>query len=271
MRPPVRIDDPDDPRLGAYLGIRTPAVLAQRGLFVAESRHVVRKLLASRRFPVRSLWATARAIDSLQPEIEAHDGDFEVFTSPRALFSEVAGYSVHHGCLAIASRGEARDAMSLAARTGLLVCSERLANPDNLGGIFRNAQAFGAGAVWLAPGGADPYYRKVLRVSTGASLVVPFATAADWPTDLEKLQAEGFTVLAAVADEADAIEVDRFVRERGRPSRVCLVFGAEDEGLSAASRRIADARITIPTAPGFDSLNVATASGILLHHFASLP
>ena len=66
------------------------------------------------------------------------------------------------------------------------------------------------------------------------------------------------------------MEVDDYVRDRARPKRVCLLLGSEEHGLSAAALESADACITIPTAAGFDSLNVATASGILLQRFAAL-
>ena len=262
------IGDPEDPRLADYLGIRTPASLAERALFVAESRHVVRRLLAGRRFRIRSLWGTPNSIEALGREIEANRGDFEIYTSPRELFSEVAGYSVHHGCLAVAERGAAPDPLAIARGGRLLLALERLANPDNVGGVFRNAQAFGADGVWFAPGGADPFYRKVLRVSTGAALVVPFAHASDWPGALEKLRGDGYTVIAAVAGGPDVVDVREFGRDRERPERVCLLFGAEDEGLSAEARAASDLCVTIPMATGFDSLNVATASGILLHRFS---
>ena len=52
---------------------------------------------------------------------------------------------------------------------------EEVANPDNVGGVFRNAWAFGAGAVLLTPGTADPLYRKSVRVSMAGTLTVPFA------------------------------------------------------------------------------------------------
>ena len=264
----VAIGDSGDPRLGDYLGIRLPASLAERGLFVAESRHVVRRLLEGGRFRIRSLWATPRSVAALRPEIEAYPAPFEIYTSSRELFSEVAGYSVHHGCLAIADRGSPADPIEIARGGRLLLGLERLANPDNVGGVFRNAQAFGADGIWFAPGGADPFYRKVLRVSTGAALAVPFAHAADWPTDLGRLRAEGYTILAAVSGGSDAIDVRDYGRDRDRPERVCLLFGAEDEGLSPAARAASDACVTVRMASGFDSLNVATASGILLHHFS---
>jgi tRNA G18 (ribose-2'-O)-methylase SpoU len=55
------------------------------------------------------------------------------------------------------------------------------------------------------------------------------------------------------------------------PERVLLLFGSEGSGLTPAARAAADGEITVPTAADVDSLNVATASGIVLHHFSRIP
>jgi tRNA G18 (ribose-2'-O)-methylase SpoU len=259
----------DDPRIADYRAVREADLLAQRGLFVAESRLVVERLLASRRFAVRSLLVNEAALAALAPALASHPGAPEVFVAPRELISSLAGYPVHQGCLALAERGAvvAPEALAAGARAGLLVALEQLADPDNVGGAFRNALAFGADGVLLAPGGADPLYRKSIRVSTGATLQLPFARCTSWPRELEKLRASGWTVLAAVA-QPDALDVRAFGATRPMPERVCLVVGSEGSGLSAAARAAADACVTIRMRAGFDSLNVATATGILLHHFS---
>jgi tRNA G18 (ribose-2'-O)-methylase SpoU len=266
---PRAIDRLDDPRIAEYRAVREAELLARRGLFVAESRIVVERLLASRRFAVRSLLVSEAALAALAPALAAHPGAPELFVAPRELISSVAGYRVHQGCLALAERGAeiSSEALVASARAGLLVALEQLGDPDNVGGVFRNARAFGADGVLLAPGGADPLYRKAIRVSTGATLQLPFARCAGWPRELEKLRAAGWTVLAAVT-EPGARDVRELGEALARRERVCLVLGCEGDGLSAAARAAADARVTIRMRAGFDSLNVATASGILLHHFS---
>ena len=68
--------------------------------------------------------------------------------------------------------------------------------PDNVGGVFRNAAAFGADAVLLSPTCCDPLYRKAIRTSMGATLRVPFARMPDWPGTLDRLRRARFTVVA---------------------------------------------------------------------------
>ena len=134
---------------------------------------------------------------------------------------------------------------------------------DNLGGIFRNAVAFGADAVLLDPSCCDPLYRKTIRVSVGASLICPFARAN---SDTALMQAIKATSLKPVAlslrGEAD------IGRMAAAQSGIALLIGSEGHGLPDAVLTGSEG-FRIPMAPGFDSLNAATATGIALHIAAS--
>jgi tRNA G18 (ribose-2'-O)-methylase SpoU len=266
-----RIAELADPRVAPYRELREGKLLEERGLFVAESRHVVRRVLVGGRFRVRSLLLSEPARAELGGALAAVADPPRVLLAPHALLCEIAGYPVHQGCLALVERGEPLAVEELARRAaaggGLVVAIERLGDPANVGSVFRNALAFGADAVLLAPGGADPLFRKAVRVSMAATLAVPFARAALWPGELDKLRAEGFVVLACVA-QPDATPLAEFGGSLPLPPRVVLLFGTEGAGLDPATRRAADAALTVPTAAGIDSLNVATASGIVLHHFS---
>jgi tRNA G18 (ribose-2'-O)-methylase SpoU len=233
-------------------------------VFIAETRLVVRRLLTAGRFRVRSVLGTEAALADLA-DVLAPAG--EVLVAPDAVIQGVVGFNFHRGCLAVAERGpEVAPATLHGGR--LLVVLEGMANPDNVGGVFRNAMAFGADGVILSPGCADPLYRKALRVSMGATVTVPFARAAEWPAALHGLRAAGFQVVA-LAPRPGGVDIAEFGARRALPERVALVLGAEGDGLSAAARAAADVEVAIPMAAGVDSLNAATASGIALHRFAS--
>ena len=73
--------------------------------------------------------------------------------------------------------------------------------------------------------------------------------------------------MVALAADRDATPFDALAAGPDLAGLVLLV-GNEGEGLSGAARAVADERVTIPMAPGIDSLNAATASGIALHHVA---
>ena len=137
-----------------------------------------------------------------------------------------------------------------------------IGNHDNMGGLFRNAAAFGCHAVLLGARACDPLYRKAIRVSVGAALTIPFARLdadADLPDLLER---HGFEALALSPAGATPL------REALRPPRAALIVGAEGPGLPAAL--LSRCRtVAIPMRRGFDSLNVATAAAVALHHLAS--
>ena len=81
---------------------------------------------------------------------------------------------------------------------------------------------------------------------------------------IARLQAEGYEVVALTpSPSADDV---RTLAPPGE--RWALLVGAEGPGLSAAALAAADRRVRITMAPGVDSLNVATAAAIALHHLA---
>lgn len=265
----IAVDDAGDPRLSDYRGVAEPARLRREGRFVAEGRQVVRVLLAASRFRVRSLLVNRAALDALGDQL-ARLPDLDVYLAPREIFTALTGYDLNRGCLAIAERPAAAgldDWLQGAPAARLLVAAEGMANPDNLGGLFRNAFAFGADALLVGPSCADPLYRKTIRVSMGAALSVPFLAAVPWPDCLRSLAARGFTV-AALATGAGTVSIEDLARRP--PDRLVLVAGSEGAGLTSAARAAATLSIRIPMAPGVDSLNVATATGIALHRLAAV-
>jgi tRNA G18 (ribose-2'-O)-methylase SpoU len=176
------------------------------------------------------------------------------------------GMEFHHGCLAAGERGPepSADAVLAETRSPRLMVLEGLGDSSNVGALFRNALAFGVGAVFLAPGTADPLYRKAIRVSSGATVAMPFARLKDWPNDLERLRAAGYTVLALTPRE-DAMDIAELGAGRPLPARLALLLGTEGRGLSADALAAADLQVRIPMAPEMDSLNVAAAGAVALH------
>jgi tRNA G18 (ribose-2'-O)-methylase SpoU len=255
------VDALDDPRLDDYRDIGDAALRARSDAFAVESREVVRRLLRERRFRLRSVLLTEVALPSLADLL---DDTTKVLVAANDLIRHVVGFNFHRGCMGIAERGTPLaldDVLAREPRT-LVVC-ERLSNPDNVGGIFRNAMAFGADAVVLSPGCADPLARKVVRVSIGGSVSLPFVEAREWPGALDELRAAGFTVVALTTrDGVDVATVSR-------PPRLALLVGSEGDGLTDAARERADRQASIAIAAGVDSLNVAVACGVALHRLTA--
>lgn len=263
----VPVDDPADERLADYVGLTDPELRRRRerpggdgGFFIAEGDVVIRRLVASS-YRVRSFLLTPGRLAALDAELGPVA--VPVYVASQPVMDAVAGFHLHRGALASADRGTGPGLAELTAGADLLVAAEGVNDHENLGALFRNAAAFGASGVLLDPTTADPLYRRAVRVSAGHVLRVPFARATVWPAALGDLRALGFEVLALTpAGDADDL---RLVERRHRQ---VLLVGAEGPGLSAAALAAAGRRVRVAMASGVDSLNVATAAAIALHHLS---
>ncbi|MDI4666624.1 RNA methyltransferase [Xanthobacter autotrophicus] len=260
----------DDPRIAAFRDVRERDLVGRQGAFMAEGE-VVLRLLAARLGATDGHRLCALLLSQAQAArladvIEALPPDIPVYVAGQKVMDQVVGFPIHRGILALGAARPLPEPSALLDSLGeraLVVAALGLTNHDNMGGIFRNAAAFGADAVLIDAASCDPLYRKAIRVSVGASLVVPFARVADGASAVELLKARGFEVVAL--SPAGREPLSRLVR----PPRVAALFGTEGPGLPgevmAMTRTVA-----IPMASGFDSLNVATTSGIVLHHLAGV-
>jgi tRNA G18 (ribose-2'-O)-methylase SpoU len=262
---PTLIEDPTDPRVADYVDL-TDAELRRRvehgaGVFIAEGELVIRTLLNSP-YRVRSFLVTPALLARLGDAIGSAGAPIYVAAAP--VMSAIAGFDIHRGAVAAAERPAPVDPRSLLAGTDRVAILDGLSDHENLGALFRNAAAFGIGAVWLSPSCADPLYRRSVRVSLGHVLRVPFARCLTWPAPLTALGRDGWDVVAltprAGAEPISALDGAR------RP--VAVVVGAEGPGLDPDVLAACTRRLRIPMAHGVDSLNVATAAAIAFHHLA---
>lgn len=262
-----RVTHIDDPRLGPYRIVREPELLHKCGLFIAESRRAVERLLTRSRFAAESVFITETALHGMEQILTLHAADIPIYLGTRELMSRVAGFNVHRGCLAAGSRGNALGIQDLIARSSaqsLVVMTESVSDPDNVGAIFRNSHAFGCAGILLAAGSADPLYRKAIRVSLGASLILPFAIVPDWPEPtFSSIRDAGYTIVALTPHPPAMPISSGLVKQLG--TRIALLVGAEGEGLSSEALERSDFRARIPIADGVDSINVATATAIALY------
>lgn len=255
-----RIAAPDDPRFEPYSHLADHAWLRGRGLFVAEGRLVLQRLVALGRFSLVSVLVNEAALRALHGLLA--DLDAPVLVSSDATLRSVTGFNFHRGCVALAVRPAATPPDALRS-AGRLVALEGVGNPDNVGGIFRTAAALGAGGILLGPGTGDPLYRKAIRTSMAAALSMPFTEIAEWPAGLNALREHGFR-LVALTPQAEAVPLAQFAAGVGPGERLVLLLGSEGGGLDPRTLALADARVRIPLAPGVDSLNVVVAAGIAL-------
>jgi tRNA G18 (ribose-2'-O)-methylase SpoU len=260
----IPIGDAADPRIAAYRDIRERDLVGRDGQFIAEGEVVLAVLLGASRHLAVSLLIAERRLPALGRLLDCVPSEAPIYSAPQHVFDAIAGFPVHRGVLAIGRRRVPAPPADLLARLGgpaLAVGLIGIANHDNVGGIFRNAAAFGVDAVLLDPATCDPLYRKSIRVSVGGALTVDFARLAAGEDMLDLFERHGFTPLALSPRGAATLDGLK------RPERAAILLGTEGVGLpEAILRRVRT--VSIPMAKGFDSLNVATTSGIVLHHLA---
>ena len=265
----AEIASADDPRIGDYVGLSDPErrrrVEGDGGFFVAEGPLVVRALLATGH-RVRSVLVTAPQRAALADVLDPlASTDVPIYVVAPDVMRETVGFDLHRGAVAAAERPPLPDLDTVLAGARRIAVLERVNDHENLGGLFRNAAAFGVDAVLLCPQCSDPLYRRTVRVSIGHVLRIPWTRADPWPEAIDRVRAHGFTVLALTPDP-DAPRIDAVDPADDQP--IAMLLGAEGPGLSAAALARADTRVRIPMADGVDSLNVAVAAALAFARFA---
>ena len=263
----IPIHDPSDPRVAIFRDVRERDLVGREGRFIAEGEVVLRVLLTRARHTAEALLIADKRAEGLSDLLALLDDATPVYSAAQPVMDAVAGFHIHRGILAVGRRGPTPSAAALLAGLGeraLVLGLFGIANHDNMGGLLRNAAAFGVDAVILDSDCCDPLYRKAIRVSVGAALVVPIARLESGEDALALLHGFGLETIAL--SPSATTPLGRLVP----PPKAALLLGAEGPGLPQALIDRARA-VAIPMAAGLDSLNVATAAGIALHHLAFGP
>ena len=251
----------NDPRIASYRNLRE-RTLRGENLFIAEADLVVRRLIESD-YAVESIFTTEEHAKELAA---LADDDTPVYVADKSLMVDIVGFPFHRGALAVGRRHEPPSLESVMkslereSRLTFVVCPETT-QAENLGMVFRSAAAFGVDAVILGPKSCDPLCRRALRTSMGGVLRMPFVRSTDLLEDLRTLRGRYDVHLAAtvLADDAELLPNVRW------PDRVGLMLGNEFSGLSDQWLALCDHKVTIPMAPGTDSLNLGVAAGVFVY------
>ena len=142
-------------------------------------------------------------------------------------------------------------------KSRLIVCLENVADPGNLGTIIRNCDWFGVTDIVLSKNCADPYSPKTVRSSMGSIFHVNIYEETDLIEFLQDFRKKGYRVLCADTDGKSIYEY----RSDGND---IMIFSSEAHGPSVDILTSSDYRITIPRFGNGESLNVASASAVIL-------
>lgn len=263
----IEITDFSAPELDVFArlteGQLRQSTQAERGLFIAESPKVIGRALDAGFVPV-SLLTQRDHIRGQARELIARCGDLPVYTADDGLLARLTGFPLTRGVLCAMKRPVLPTVEALCAGARRVAVLEGIADPTNVGALFRSAAALDVDAVLVTPTCCDPLYRRAVRVSMGTVFQVPWTrigeTPADWPEQgMARLQALGFkTAAMALSDQSVSLEDPALAAEE----RLAIVLGTEGDGLARQTIARCDYTVRIPMGHGVDSLNVAAAGAV---------
>ncbi len=178
-------------------------------------------------------------------------------------FLEIADTDTPQGVLALCKMPGESDIQSLAQKKGILLATDAIQDPGNLGTIIRSACWFGIRGMLFGTGTADPFHPKVVRSTAGATGVLPYLTG-DLSELLPKLETDNRKTF--LLDSGPGSEP---LADTHPPDKSILVVGNEGNGISEELFANHRKRIKIAGNPDVvESLNAAVACSIALYRFS---
>ncbi len=239
--------------------------LSEEGVFIAEGRFLVKRAITSSMkllsvLCLPSLKDEFSRLMNLRPREER----VPVLTAPKREMEAICGFPFHRGVLAAGLRGECCSGPErFESSSRLLLCSN-VADPFNLGGLFRSAAALGWDGIILTDRCADPMSRGALRASMGAAFTLPFHIHTEGVQLCERLKKMGFLLTGAVIPGENTIDI----LDWKNSGRQILLLGNEGDGLTPEIISRCDNLVSISMTVQVDSINVGVAGGILMHYLS---
>ena len=262
----VLIDDPADPRIAVFQGLRDHILRQRReksggdmdGVFVSEGDIVVeRAILAG--YELHSLLVDGARNKAIPVAVE--ETGIPVYAAAPNVLQHITGYHLHRGMLACFHRRPVPEPAAVLKKSTTLAVLEGIHNPTNLGVILRCGVALGIDAFVMDPTCSDPLYRRSGRVSMGEAYRLPYSRLPAFPEGLDMVHDAGFTTVALTP--AGETDIGTLVFAPDQP--VALVLGSEGPGLSDQTIAAATLRVRIPMSGAVDSLNVGSAASVAFY------
>jgi len=224
---------------------------------------------------VRELLKSGRTIDKIFVQRGEREGSIVVIVAEavaakipvvevdKAKLDNMSGFAHHQGVVAMAAQKEycsVDDILDIAKERGekpLIVISDGISDPHNLGALIRCAEGVGAHGIIIPKRRAVGLTPVVTKASAGAIEHMAIAKVPNIAACIEELKEKGVWVFAAEAGGPAYYDTDL-------DCACALVFGSEGEGVSRLVKERSDAIISIPMYGKVNSFNVSTAAAIIL-------
>ena len=228
--------------------------LTEDGFAVAESFHLLEEALRSD-LEVPTVLAAASVRKAVERHVDRLQG-VRLTIVGDALLEKTATTRSSQGVIALV-RLPTWDLDAVFRGRSLVSALDGIQDPGNAGTIVRTTEAFGGTGVIFLPGSVSPFNSKLLRAAAGSMFRVPFVHGVD--ADLVRAAFRQRKVQVLASSPRARLRVARC--DLTRPT--VLLIGSEGRGVSEVFERQARG-VRIPTT-GVESLNAATAAGVLLY------
>jgi 23S rRNA (guanosine2251-2'-O)-methyltransferase len=138
---------------------------------------------------------------------------------------------------------------------------DQVTDPQNIGSILRAAAAFQIEALLVPQTGSPDLTSASIKVSAGASEIVPYIKVSNLARTLSQLKEAGFWVIGFAEEGQASLQKYTF------DEKIVLVLGAEGSGMRRLTREACDILLKIPTRDSFSTLNVAQAASVVFYEY----
>lgn len=265
----VELTSGQNPKLKSAIKLKKRRERDLRKEFLIEGYREVFHALDLNRYPIKTLFICPDYFLGENESVlieKAQELNASCFQLPKHLFDKLSFRDRPDGLVAIAEQkdqtlDDLTKLMSLQEYTPFIVVAESIEKPGNLGTILRSMDAFGAHALIVADACTDIYNPNVVRASVGTLFSCPIFQASSKQT-LKWLKEKGIKVVAATPEATLCVYNANF------KEAIAIVVGTEQIGLSDLFRSSCDEAVSIPMAGEANSLNVATATTVMLYEVA---
>ena len=222
----------------------------KEGLFVVEGERPVKDMLSYGIKPVKLI---------LGEEYKKVDFDGDILYMTDNVLRYISDTSNPQSIMAEVKIPERSFSELLPEKYPIVVFSDGISDPGNLGTIIRTLDAAGGGALICGEGTVDLYNPKTVRSTMSSIFNVPSFISHDNVKTLETLKKAGYSVIGTRMENAEVY----FDADFSRP--LVTVMGSEAFGISDGVKKMCDSFIKIPMDGKIESLNVAVAAGIIIY------
>lgn len=256
----THLTSPANPRVKNVVKLRQRSHRDELGMTVIEGYREIRCALDNRH-PTAELFVCEELFLGQNNEeliVDATKAGAQVFACTKPVFQKISYRDRPDGLLAVSPQVKhSLDSLELPS-TPLVVVAEAIEKPGNLGTILRSSDAAGVDAVIVCDRCTDINNPNVVRASVGTLFALPVVEASSSET-IAWLRQNGIQSVATTP------HTDQLYTEAPLNGGIAVVVGTEQYGLSPLWLESADIKVRIPMCGQADSLNVASATTILLY------